>query len=150
MSNSLGQNIKKAREEAGLTQEELGSMIGVTGVTIMRYEKGQREPKIEIVEKLARAMGISKQEILGWSREPTPLDEAVLEIYPGYDPTKETIPEYLARKEAEKNSEPPEPPAVTEEDIKFALFGGAGEITDEMYDEVKAFVQFVKMKHGQK
>ena len=76
------------------------------------------------------------------------IDEAVLEIYPDYDPTKETLPEYLARKEAEKNSEPQQP-TVTEEDIKFALFGGAGEITDEMYDEVKAFVQFVKMKHGQ-
>ena len=34
--------------------------------------------------------------------------------------------------------------AVTGEDIKFALFGGDGEITDEMYEEVKRFAAFIK------
>ena len=32
---------------------------------------------------------------------------------------------------------------VSDDDIKFALFGGDGEITDEMYDEVKRFAEFV-------
>lgn len=41
-------------------------------------------------------------------------------------------------------------PSVSDEDIKFALFGGEGEITDEMYDEVKQFAAFVKAKHGKK
>lgn len=145
-----GEKIKALRKQSGLSQVELAAKAGIAVNSLRLYEAGKREPKIDAVARLADALGVSKQELLGWSREPTPLDEAVLEIYPGYDPTKETIPEYLARKEAEKNSEPPEPPAVTDEDIKFALFGGAGEITDEMYDEVKAFVQFVKMKHGQK
>ena len=35
---------------------------------------------------------------------------------------------------------------VTDEDIKFALFGGDGEITDEMFEEVKSFAAFVKQK----
>lgn len=39
---------------------------------------------------------------------------------------------------------------VTEEDIKFALFGGDGEITDEMYDEVKSFAAYVKEKYRKK
>lgn len=145
-----GEKIKALRKQSGLSQVELAAKAGIAVNSLRLYEAGKREPKIDAVARLADALGVSKQELLGWSREPTPLDEAVLAIYPGYDPTKETIPEYLARKEAEKSSEPPEPPAVTDEDIKFALFGGAGEITDEMYDEVKAFVQFVKMKHGQK
>ena len=38
--------------------------------------------------------------------------------------------------------------AVSDEDIKFALFGGDGEITDEMYDEVKRFAQFIKQRDG--
>ena len=38
----------------------------------------------------------------------------------------------------------------TPEDIaKVALFGGAGEVTEEMWEEVKSFVEFVKQKHGQ-
>lgn len=35
---------------------------------------------------------------------------------------------------------------VNDEDIKFALFGGDGEITDAMYDEVKRFAQMVKLR----
>lgn len=35
---------------------------------------------------------------------------------------------------------------VTDEDIKFALFGGAGDITDAMYDEVKNFAAYVQKR----
>lgn len=34
--------------------------------------------------------------------------------------------------------------------IKFALFGGDGEITDEMYEEVKRFAQMVKLREESK
>lgn len=40
--------------------------------------------------------------------------------------------------------------AVSDEDIKFALFGGDGEITDEMYAEVKRFAQMVKLREDSK
>lgn len=36
--------------------------------------------------------------------------------------------------------------AVSDDDIKFALFVGDGEITDAMYDEVKRFAQMVKLR----
>ena len=39
---------------------------------------------------------------------------------------------------------------VNEADIKFALFGGDGEITDEMYREVCAFAAFVKEREKAK
>ena len=39
---------------------------------------------------------------------------------------------------------------VTDDDIKFALFGGEEEITDEMYDEVKNFAEYVKQKYKNK
>ena len=44
----------------------------------------------------------------------------------------------------------PARPAVSDEDIKFALFGGDGEITDAMYDEVKRFAAFLKQREAQK
>jgi len=40
--------------------------------------------------------------------------------------------------------------AVSDEDIKFALFGGDGEITDAMYDEVKRFAAFLKQREAGK
>ena len=39
---------------------------------------------------------------------------------------------------------------VSDEDIKFALFGGDGEITDAMYDEVKRFAAFIKQREAEK
>jgi len=40
--------------------------------------------------------------------------------------------------------------SVTDEDIKFALFGGDGEITDAMYEEVKRFAAFIKQREDSK
>ena len=40
--------------------------------------------------------------------------------------------------------------AVSDDDIKFALFGGDGEITDAMYREVKEFAALVKLREEMK
>jgi len=42
------------------------------------------------------------------------------------------------------------PAKVTEDDIKFALFGGSEEITDEMYEEVKRFAAYVRAREMEK
>ena len=39
---------------------------------------------------------------------------------------------------------------VSDDDIKFALFGGDGEITDEMYERVKKFAAFIKQEEAEK
>lgn len=36
--------------------------------------------------------------------------------------------------------------SISDSDIKFALFGGDGEITDAMYEEVKRFARMVKLR----
>lgn len=40
--------------------------------------------------------------------------------------------------------------SVSDEEIKFALFGGDGEITDEMYERVKMFAAFIKQEEAEK
>lgn len=52
---------------------------------------------------------------------------------------------YLLGTETKKAHNP-----VTDDDIKFALFGGEGEITDAMYDEVKRFAAFLKLREQEK
>ncbi len=37
--------------------------------------------------------------------------------------------------------------AISDEELKFALFGGEAEITDEQLEEVKRFAKFVKEKN---
>lgn len=41
-------------------------------------------------------------------------------------------------------------PNVTDDDIKFALFGDKENITDEMFDEVKQIAEYVKVKYRSK
>lgn len=40
--------------------------------------------------------------------------------------------------------------SVSDDDIKFALFGGDGEITDAMYQEVKEFAALIKLREAMK
>ncbi len=40
--------------------------------------------------------------------------------------------------------------SVSDDDIKFALFGGDGEITDAMYEEVRKFAAYVKQREADK
>ena len=49
-----------------MTQEELGKLMGVTGVTIMRYEKGQREPSLEQLQKIADILHVEPSYLVGW------------------------------------------------------------------------------------
>ena len=50
----------------------------------------------------------------------------------------------------EKNASAVTGKGVTDADIKFALFGGDGEITDAMYDEVRRFAAYVKQREAEK
>ena len=52
--------------------------------------------------------------------------------------------------EETKNAPATEDKRITDDDIKFALFGGDGEITDEMYEEVRNFAAFVKSREAKK
>ena len=54
--------------------------------------------------------------------------------------------DYLLCPETEASAARP----VSDEDIKFALFGGEGEITDAMYDEVKRFAAYLKQRETAK
>lgn len=63
----LPRNLTEARKRAGLTQQDLADRIGVARSTINMYELGNREPKVEMIEKLAEALGTTPAEITGWS-----------------------------------------------------------------------------------
>lgn len=54
----IGYRIKEAREQLGLTQTELGALIGVTGSAITNYEKETSHPKEQIIYKLMEALNI--------------------------------------------------------------------------------------------
>lgn len=52
--------LKEARKKCGgLTQKELADKLGVTGATVVNWEKGHTTPSIEMCLKLSKVFGIS-------------------------------------------------------------------------------------------
>ena len=60
---SIGDNIKKARISAGLTQKELAKKMDVSPQMISLYEKGRRAPKVETIQRIADAIGCNVQQL---------------------------------------------------------------------------------------
>ncbi|WP_298042651.1 helix-turn-helix transcriptional regulator [uncultured Clostridium sp.] len=56
-------NLKIARIAAGLSQEDLGKIIGYTRVTISKIETGKSIPSGQTMLKIAKAIGIPVEEI---------------------------------------------------------------------------------------
>ena len=54
----IGARLKEAREAKGLTQKELGALVGVTGSAITNYEVETSHPKEQILYKLINTLEI--------------------------------------------------------------------------------------------
>ena len=61
---TIGQSIQKKRKSLGMTQKELAEKVGVATITIQQYERNVREPKFEIVKRIAKALGVSQFDLL--------------------------------------------------------------------------------------
>ena len=55
---AIGENIKKARKAAGLTQKQLSEKIGKGLSTVQKYELGIFEPSVSIIGEIATALGV--------------------------------------------------------------------------------------------
>lgn len=55
---TVGQRIKAERKAKGMTQEDLGKKLGVSGAAIAQYETGRRYPKVETLERIATALNV--------------------------------------------------------------------------------------------
>jgi transcriptional regulator with XRE-family HTH domain len=60
---SFGRNLSSARKEKGLTQEDLVRTSGVAISQIRRYEADKSSPTLDVVTKLAKALGVSLDEL---------------------------------------------------------------------------------------
>ena len=57
--------LKELREKNDMTQEQLAKVSGVSPRTIQRYECGTSRPRLDAAEKLAKALNISVDQLLG-------------------------------------------------------------------------------------
>jgi transcriptional regulator with XRE-family HTH domain len=60
---TVGENIRSARKAAGMTQKQLGEILGVSGSMIGQYENGLRNPKTGTIVRIANAIGVPNSEL---------------------------------------------------------------------------------------
>ncbi len=61
---SFGKNLSRFRKEKGLTQEDLVKKSGVAISQIRRYEADKSSPTLDVIRRLAKAVGVSIDELV--------------------------------------------------------------------------------------
>src|SRR5437899_12647172 len=74
---TFGQRLRHLRRASNLTLAELGERVGRAPSALSLLENGRREPKLSLIESLARALSVAPEELL---RHQPPSRRAQLEI----------------------------------------------------------------------
>lgn len=70
MGDNFNENLRTARERKGFSQKEMAERIGVAKSTYSLYESGNREPNVQTIKKIADALNVSADELLGLDDTP--------------------------------------------------------------------------------
>jgi len=60
----LGETIYRLRKEKGLSQEELGKLVGVSNKAVSKWETYEANPDITLLPLLAQSLGVTADELL--------------------------------------------------------------------------------------
>ncbi len=75
---TLGSNIQYFRKKKGLSEDALARYLSVSKDLVISWEKGEREPSSENIEKISSFLRISKDELLDVSSEKK---EKIIPVY---------------------------------------------------------------------
>lgn len=95
MMDNIGERIKKERERLGLSQAELGRLVGYSSrSTINKIEKGERDIPRDKVAKFAQVLDVNPAYLAGFTEKDIP-DGLNKELFLNYvhDPKN---PDFLA------------------------------------------------------
>ena len=67
----FGKKLKELRVNAGLTQAQLGNMVGVTKSVISFYELQERSPSPDVLIRISQVFHVSTDYLLGLSAKET-------------------------------------------------------------------------------
>lgn len=59
----VGANIRRLRQEAGWSQEELGDRAGIDRTYVSGVERGVRNPTLTVLERFAVALGVDAADL---------------------------------------------------------------------------------------
>lgn len=67
--DGIGKRLRTLRRAHALTQAELAKKAGLSPTTIIGIERGQHEPQVRTIRKLAEALGIAPERIILGERD---------------------------------------------------------------------------------
>ena len=76
----IGERIKAARKAARLSQTELAQRLDKTMRTVQKYESGEIEPSIAMINAIAKILNISPADLIGYQKPEIQLDSLSDEI----------------------------------------------------------------------
>lgn len=97
------ENLKRARENAGLTQTQAAQKIGVSDGTYKNYEQGKREPNGDKIVTIANAFGVTTDYLLGRPDAKEPADP-IDNLMTVDEMEKDLLREWLSLDEASRKS----------------------------------------------
>lgn len=81
----MGELIRSARKEIGLTQKDVAEKLGITDRAVSKWERGICAPDIAYIEELAQMLGLTVAELIAGERMEQPPAEEIENVI------KETI-----------------------------------------------------------
>ncbi|MCC7330853.1 MAG: helix-turn-helix domain-containing protein [Gammaproteobacteria bacterium] len=67
---ALGQRLAEARRASGLTQTQLAEQLGIAQQTLAHYEMGRLRVAVALMPPLARALGVTVEDLMGEEAPP--------------------------------------------------------------------------------
>ena len=82
---TVGENIRRIRQERGLTLKQLGDMVGVSEAYIRAYETGRRNPKIKSLEAIAQALAVNVEVLTNSEFDGVKAMHRLFQVFRQYD-----------------------------------------------------------------
>lgn len=151
--STIGENIRRAREKAGLTQDELAQKLGYkTRSSIAKIENGTNDIPQSKIAKIAEALNTTPSVIMGWDN-PENDNNSKVKIsdlfYMG------DLPKVMGElsKDQPKNTGHPTNRAqrrhYNNDDLAFALFGTT-DVDDEVIEDVRKYAEIARRMREEK
>lgn len=95
-----GDRLQAARERAGLTRQGLAEMIGASSTAVESWERGRRNPKVEVLPELATLLSVTVDYLVGTDDLSQDIASArrTIELAAGRDPLEELMTVWQAIK----------------------------------------------------
>lgn len=140
--------IRLLRKAAGLSQKQFAALFSVDQTAVSNWELGKNSIDFSVADKIADRFSLPVEFVYGkpytLSRPKEFWTEEERSAWEALGGEARVLFEFRVGRGSFEGREAPEGPS--EEEIKVALFGGDGPVTEEMWREVKNFVAYVKQK----